>query len=235
MAPNSHQVLTPEEIVMIRSCLDDGTYTKQEQKDFGTLCDMALSAVSDTRAPRVDRGDAVNLAYHIRDKDTAVTPIGIRLLADAVLRMDEALKKAAPQDADLGKDAGLRPVVGQGDSKPPQPVGAAPCVVESPRIVLTFCGLLVDDNSSLLNDKNWLKEAIGARGNDQDESPVLKLVVSPALIDQEAVDFIKARRDKAQVPARGAAETGLAGRHFQRGAEGMDGQMTGVPTLDGAA
>lgn len=36
--------LTKHEIELIRACLDDGTYTKQEQKDINALCNMALRA-----------------------------------------------------------------------------------------------------------------------------------------------------------------------------------------------
>ena len=32
-------------IQLIRSCLDDGSYTAQEQKDIGWLCDVATAAV----------------------------------------------------------------------------------------------------------------------------------------------------------------------------------------------
>ena len=50
----------------------------------------------------VDRSDAVNLAGHIIGRlDTGsydtVSGKGVKCLADAVLRMDEALKNAAPQ------------------------------------------------------------------------------------------------------------------------------------------
>ena len=34
--------LTQKEIELIRSYLDDGSYTAVEQKDFNALCDMAL-------------------------------------------------------------------------------------------------------------------------------------------------------------------------------------------------
>ena len=36
--------LTAHEIELIRACLDDGTYTAQERKDIGLLCNMALRA-----------------------------------------------------------------------------------------------------------------------------------------------------------------------------------------------
>lgn len=36
---------TEREIELIRSCLNDGTYTRQEQKDIGVLCDMAINGL----------------------------------------------------------------------------------------------------------------------------------------------------------------------------------------------
>ena len=49
-------------------------------------------------AERCDRGDAVNLAYNTRDDGTydRVSPKGVRVLVDAVLRMDEYIRNAAP-------------------------------------------------------------------------------------------------------------------------------------------
>jgi hypothetical protein len=38
--------LTREQIEQIRACLGDGSYTPLERKDFGMLCDMALSALA---------------------------------------------------------------------------------------------------------------------------------------------------------------------------------------------
>lgn len=37
--------LTEHEIDLIRACLDDGTYTQQEQKDIGLLCNMAVNCL----------------------------------------------------------------------------------------------------------------------------------------------------------------------------------------------
>lgn len=37
--------LSEDDIEMIRVCLDDGTYTRQERKDFAILCDLALQAL----------------------------------------------------------------------------------------------------------------------------------------------------------------------------------------------
>lgn len=42
---------TEHEIEMIRACLDDGTYTKHEQSDFGKLCNMALEALRSETPP----------------------------------------------------------------------------------------------------------------------------------------------------------------------------------------
>ena len=47
--PAESALLMEEEIELIRACLDDGTYTKQEQKDFAALCDLALRGRCDSR------------------------------------------------------------------------------------------------------------------------------------------------------------------------------------------
>ena len=36
---------TAREVELIRACLDDGTYTAQERKDFNALCDLAILAL----------------------------------------------------------------------------------------------------------------------------------------------------------------------------------------------
>ena len=44
-APAAVPEFSEEEIQQIRACLDDGSYTRQEQRDFNLLCDMALRAL----------------------------------------------------------------------------------------------------------------------------------------------------------------------------------------------
>ena len=40
--------MTARDVELIRACLDDGTYTAQERKDFGALCDLAILALRDS-------------------------------------------------------------------------------------------------------------------------------------------------------------------------------------------
>jgi hypothetical protein len=62
--------LNAEQIEQIRACLDDGSYTPLERKDFGALCDMALSSL------RVQQGVMVSVPREL------------------LQRVDEALQRA---------------------------------------------------------------------------------------------------------------------------------------------
>lgn len=63
--------MTEREIDMVRACLDDGTYTKQEQKDFGLLCDMATNALLFAQEATEQRNLAASLLTE-RDELAAV-------------------------------------------------------------------------------------------------------------------------------------------------------------------
>ena len=68
-------------------------------------------------------------------------------------------------------------------------------ISHKPRIVLTYAGFLVDDNSPLLQDQEWLKNVIGSRSDDDADygRPLLMLTIDPHLTDQDAIDYIKER------------------------------------------
>ena len=58
-APTAQQenaAMTLEQIEQIRACLDDGSYTRLEQKDFTALCDQALLAHDLAGALRLCKG-----------------------------------------------------------------------------------------------------------------------------------------------------------------------------------
>ena len=66
-----------------------------------------------------------------------------------------------------------------------------------PRIVLCWNGLLIPDNSELLDDKQWLADTVDSVQSDDGAypgEPLMELGVSPHLTGQAAVDYIKERR-----------------------------------------
>lgn len=63
--------------------------------------------------------------------------------------------------------------------------------MDNPKIVLVYCGFLIDDNSPLLDDHEWLDKV--SNSTDEDGDPLFHLAVHPCLTGQAAVDYIKSR------------------------------------------
>lgn len=73
-----------------------------KRDEWRLLCDALCAAPSQPNQPAsgavVDRSEAVNLAYNTlhAHKYKSVTPMGVRTLCEAVLRMDAVLLSATP-------------------------------------------------------------------------------------------------------------------------------------------
>lgn len=99
--------LTREQIEQIRACLDDDTYTKLEQKDFGALCDMALRACAVSATPATPIGgreNALSEAVKLMLDDWAnANEIGEDAIERAGLALDMPALAAQPAAAQGGE------------------------------------------------------------------------------------------------------------------------------------
>lgn len=137
----------------------------------------------------------------IRCLPSAETTVPIHPLAKAVRWVLNDAYYKAPEQIGMVAERWidkLREAMEQ-EGKPAAAASLVDAALSSdPCIVLTYAGLLIEDDSPLLNDAEWLKGALGSKDEGYDSPsygmPLLRLGIQNNLTDQDAIDYIKRRR-----------------------------------------